>query len=255
MANCTNGAKDLNNFVSKCRKRSNNGWPFKSVYEMKTKCSNRSTAIFFGQPCVWYGTSSIYSTLAVNVDAIREHKSRKPKIGSCISQLLSSSEIGHFVRMCSRVKMRRDANRKTKWTEGRRLYVTWRWYWCGAHVVDSVNVSCFLKQLASHTAAAAAAVAAANDAPYELFIVGSCSFWTRSTHIDNDYETTERGVLFCSSLFHIPSTVEENRLARSLFAASSLANSLRIWPCPSEASTKVTRTLSCDQSGGRFTRK
>lgn len=185
MANCTNGAKDLNNFVSKCRKRSNNGWPFKSVYEMKTKCSTRSTAIFFGQPCVWYGTSSIYSTLAVNVDAIREHKSRKPKIGSCISQLLSSSEIGHFVRMCSRVKMRRDANRKTKWTEGRRLYVTWRWYWCGAHVVDSVNVSCFLKQLASHTAAAAAAVAAANDAPYELFIVGSCSFWTRSTHIVN----------------------------------------------------------------------
>lgn len=44
--------------------------------------------------------------------------------------------------MCSRLKMTRDANRKTKWTERRWLYVTWHWYWC-AHVVDSVNVSCF----------------------------------------------------------------------------------------------------------------
>ena len=105
-----------------------------------------------------------------------------------------------------------------------------------------------LKQLASHTAAAAAVVDAANDAPYELFIVGSCSFWTRSTHIGNDYETTERGVLLCSSLFHIPSTVDENRLAHSLFVARLLANSLRIWPCPSEVSIKITRTLSCDQS-------
>lgn len=110
--------------------------------------------------------------------------------------------------MCSRLKMHETQIEKQngrKW-DGymwRGIGIGVRMFWFGERLCfwSSWRRIQFLE-----LAAAAAAVDSVNDAPYEPFIVGSCSFWTRSTHIERLRNNRMRrvGIFNASYPLHCP---------------------------------------------------